>query len=101
MEEVHEGRTACHYTQVDFGIDLLNYWFGFDLNDGKCPDYLRAGEFVPCDCNKCYFYINGHASGIVHAGKTGRPAHVMFKCNSRMKVKVEKCADVKEEKEVQ
>ena len=60
---------------------------------------MRAGEFIPCDYGKCYFYINGHTNGIAHAGKkkgVGPPVLVKFKCNkrTRMEMETEKCADV-------
>ena len=79
------------------GISLLNYGIGLDWKDGKRPDYMRTGEFVSSDCDKCYFCINGHTNGIAHAGKkkgVGPPVLLRCKCNKRMRV--DKCADVKE-----
>jgi len=37
----------------------------------KIPDYMRIGDFIPCNCGRCYFCFNGHTTGtgIAHAGK--------------------------------
>ena len=54
------------------------------------PDYMRTGEFIPCDYKK-RFFIKGHTSGVAHAGKK-RVAAVMVvhKCGTRVKTK--KCS---------
>ena len=74
----HTGRPDF---QIDLGIDLLNYGIGLDWNEVNRPDYMRAGGFVPCDCNRCFFCINGHTSGIKHAGDKRRS--VVYKCGKR------------------
>ena len=58
---------------------------------------MRKDAFIPCDCDKCYFCLNGHTSGIAHAPKkreAHRPTVIVYKCNTRQKV--ETCKDVKE-----
>ena len=44
--------------QIDLGIALMNYgisldWDG-DMNTQR-PRWMRRAEFVPCDCEKCFF----------------------------------------------
>jgi hypothetical protein len=57
----------------------------------KRPDYMRAGGFVPCDCKRCFFCINGHTSGIKHAGDKRRS--VVYKCSKR--ARTVKCTTVR------
>ena len=61
-----------HDFQIDLGIALLNYGIGLDWVGDERPDYMRTGEFIPCDCKKCYFCLNGHTTGIAHAGRKQR-----------------------------
>ena len=68
-----------------------------DWTGEERPDYMRKDAFIPCDCDKCYFCLNGHTSGIAHAPKkreAHRPTAIVYKCNTRQKV--ETCKDVKE-----
>ena len=71
---------------------MLNYGIGLDWTGNERPDYMRTGEFIPCNCNKCYVCINVHTTGIAHAGKK-RPPVVVFKCG--MRVKTKKCSTVR------
>ena len=47
---------------------------------------MRTGDFIPCNCKKCYFCLNGHTSGIAHANRK-RPPVVEYKCGTRVKTK--------------
>jgi len=56
--------------QIQLGLDILSYaisnaWDG----RGERPDWMRQAPFVPCECNKCYFCLNGHTTGIGHQKK--------------------------------
>ena len=56
--------------QIQLGLDILSYaisnaWDG----RGERPDWMRQGPFVPCECDKCYFCLNGHTTGIGHQKK--------------------------------
>ena len=72
----HNGR---HDFQIDLGLALLNYAIALDW-DGSLerPEYMRQKEFVPCDCTKCYFCINGHTKGI--CPKRDQEYLLEFKC---------------------
>ena len=48
-------------------------------------------DFVPCDCEKCYFCVNGHTTGIEHRRK--RDATVVFANGVRLRSK--KCVNVR------
>ena len=92
-----ENQSGRHDFQIDLGLALLNRGIEMDWVGNKRPDYMRTGEFIPCDCNKCYFCLNGYTTGIAHADPKragGRPVAILYKCNKR--AKVETCADVKE-----
>jgi len=63
-----------------------------DWDGDERPDYVRTGEFYPCNCKKCYFCINGHTTGIAHAGKKrAAPTMVQYKCGATMRTK--KCTN--------
>ena len=86
-----------HDFQIDLGIYLINRGIHMDWTGEERPDYMRKDAFIPCDCDKCYFCLNGHTSGIAHAPKkreAHRPTAIVYKCNTRQKV--ETCKDVKE-----
>ena len=76
-----------HDFQIDLGITLLNHGLGLDWDGDKRPDYVRVGGFVPCNCNKCNFCINGYTNGIAHRKR--ECVIVEYKCNTRMKT--DKC----------
>ena len=80
-----------HDFQIDLGIALLNHGLGLDWDGDERPDYVRVGELVPCNCNKCYFCINGYTSGIAH--KKRARVTVVYKCNTR--VKTDKCTEMR------
>ena len=77
-----------HDFQIDLGISLLNYGIGLDWDGDARPDYMHVVEFVPCECNQCYFCIHDHTSGVAHVGSK-RAAKILYKCNTR--VKTEEC----------
>ena len=86
-----------HDFQIDLGIAPLNRGIHMDWTGDERPDYMRKDDFIPCDCDKCYFCLNGHTLGIDHAPKkrkAHRPTAILYKCNTKMKV--ETCKDVKE-----
>ena len=68
---------ARHDFQINLGIALLNYGISLDWVGDEWPDYMRSGEFVPCNCNMCYFCINGYTSGIAHAGDKRKVAEIL------------------------
>jgi hypothetical protein len=76
---------------INLGIALFNYGIGVDWKGEKHPDYMHTGDFIPCDCKKCYFCINGHTGDIAHAGKKcAAPVVVVHECGTRVKTK--RCA---------
>jgi hypothetical protein len=65
---------------------LLNYAISLDW-DGKSkrPGWMRQKYFLPCDCKKCYFCINGHTSSACR--KRDKEYTVEFKCSKRQRTK--------------
>ena len=58
--------------QIDLGIALINYAIEREFEEtSKRPSWVRQMNFVPCDCEKCYFCVNGHTTGIAHRRKRG------------------------------
>jgi len=80
--------TGRHDFQIDMAISLLNYGIGLDWIGDKRPDYIQEGNFIPCDCKKCFFCLKGHTNGVTHAGKK-RPAAptVQYKCGTTRRTK--------------
>ena len=57
--------------QIDLGIAMMNYGIAMEW-DGQSdtrPDWMRQNSFVPCDCEKCFFCLNGLTNGIAHKSK--------------------------------
>ena len=59
-----------HDFQIDLGLALVNYaitleWVGEDERTG----WMRKNSCVPCDCDKCYFCINGYTTGVANKQK--------------------------------
>ena len=56
--------------QIDLGISLFNTAIEWDVADEEGrPAWVRQGPYIPCDCEECYFCLNGHTTGIEHRGK--------------------------------
>ena len=69
--------------QIDLGIALLNYGIGLDWDDTKVspkPRWTRQSEFVPCDCEKCFFCLKGLTTGIAH--KKNERVTIEYACGS-------------------
>lgn len=56
------------------------------------PKWMRREVPVPCNCNTCYFCINGITTGIDHKKRKERVSVVYAQKNKR--VKMTTCADV-------
>jgi len=82
-----------HDLQIDLGIAILNHAIALDWDGDKHSDYIRTGDFCPCDCKKCYFCINSHTTGIAHAGKKRAAEKVVYKCGTQ--AKTNKCSTVR------
>ena len=51
--------------QIDIGLLLLNTVIKWDVVDKEGrPAWIRQGPYIPCDCEGCYFCLNGHTTGI-------------------------------------
>lgn len=70
--------------QIDLGIALMNYGIELDWDGDKesqRPRWMRQSEFVPCDCEKCFFCLHGLTTGIAHP-KNER-VMIEYACGSR------------------
>jgi hypothetical protein len=69
MEAIRLKKFGHHNFQIDLGINLMNYGIGLEW-DGKSenrPNFMPKGSLVPCDCDKCFFCVNGLTNGITHS----------------------------------
>jgi hypothetical protein len=57
------------------------------------PNFLRQTAFLPCDCEKCFFCMNGFTNGIQHCPLKEAKVVVQYKCRTR--VTTNKCTDVR------
>jgi len=75
---------------MDLIIVFLNHRIDLDWVDDQGLDYVRQGEFIPCNWKKC---LNGHTSKVAHAGQKG--VLVKYKCNKRAVTKtVQMCVSI-------
>jgi hypothetical protein len=78
---------GCRKFQIDLGIALLNYAIGLEWDgkdDSPRPRWMRQTEFVPCDCNVCFFCLHGFTDGVHHERKRQKVT-VEYACGSRMR----------------
>jgi hypothetical protein len=87
----HSGR---HDFQIDLALSVMNYGIGlqWDGELDKRPNFMRQNHFVPCDCNKCFFCLNGITTGIAHPPTKKAKVTVECKCGTR--VTTNKCTNV-------
>ena len=52
--------------QIDLGMALLNRAIEWDWTGDKRPQWVRQRDWIPCDCEECYFCLNGLTNGIDH-----------------------------------
>ena len=74
---------------------LINYAIMKEW-DGKSekPDWMHNRACVPCDCNECYFCINGITSGVAHRSKKSKLVLHYKSARSGQTVQTDKCVDV-------
>ena len=83
-----------HDFQIDLGMALLNYAISISWDGvSKRPNWMRQGEFIPCDCGECFFCINGHTTGIAHKSRKKQKKEVFFA--NREILTTDKCTDVR------
>ncbi len=51
----------------------------------KRPNFMRQDPFVPCNCGKCFFCLNGITTGIAHPPSKKVKVTVEFNCGTRLK----------------
>eukprot|EP00956_Cyclotella_meneghiniana_P022924 scaffold43919_cov42-Cyclotella_meneghiniana.AAC.1 len=68
------------------GGDWPEYWKLYkDIRmEGVRPRWMRRSEFVPCDCEKCFFCLNNLTTGIDHKRKK---VTIQYACGSRRRTK--------------
>eukprot|EP00956_Cyclotella_meneghiniana_P022021 scaffold40902_cov50-Cyclotella_meneghiniana.AAC.1 len=73
--------------QIDLGIALMNYGIGLDWNgdvNTQRPRWMRRLDFVPCDCEKCFFCVHNLTTGIDHKRKN---VTIQYACGSQRRTK--------------
>ena len=86
--------SGCHDFQIDLALSVMNYGIclQWDGESDERPNFMRQNHFVPCDCNKCFFF-NGITTGIAHPPTKKAKVTVEYKCGTR--VTTSKCIDVR------
>lgn len=74
--------------QIDPGIEITNYAIKNEWSDlsGPCPDWMPQTAWIPCECKKYFFCLNGLTSGIAHKTRTTVTTFVQHD-NTRVKTK--------------
>ena len=65
----------------------MNYGIGLDWDgdvNTQRPMWMRRSEFVPCDCEKCFFCLHNLTTGIDHKRKK---VTIQYACGSRRQTK--------------
>jgi hypothetical protein len=90
----HSGRHDFQI-QIDMALSVMNYGIGlqWDGESDERPTFMRQNPFVPCDCNKCFFCLNGITTGIAHPPTKKAKVTVEYKCGKC--VMTNKCTDVR------
>ena len=79
-----------HDFQIDLAIELMIIGIELDWDgEGERPDWMRQIDWVPYDCEECYFCINKHTTGITHKKKKQK-VDIEYKCSTR--VTTDKCS---------
>ncbi len=86
----HSGRRDF---QIDLALSIMNYGIGlqWDRASAKRPNFMRQDPFVPCDCGKCFFCLNGITTGIACPPSKKAKVTVEYACG--MRVTTNKCTD--------
>ena len=89
--DIHSGR---HDFQIDLALSVMNYGIGlqWDGESDERPNFVQQNNFVPCNCNKCFFCLNGITTGIAHPPTKKAKVTVEYKCGTR--VTTNKCTGV-------
>ncbi len=79
-----------HDFQINLGMSLLTRAIKWDW-DGKSKKqgWMRQSPVLLCNCNQCFFCLNGITIGITHHPTKEQKVTVDYKCRTR--VKVDKC----------
>ena len=80
------GRTRF---QIDVALALMSHGINLEWKDrdGPRPTFMRQTAWVPCNCQECYFCINGLTEGIMDKKKRkADKAAVVYKCGKKRKM---------------
>jgi hypothetical protein len=88
-----DDHSGHHDFQIDLALSVMNYRISvqWDVESDERSNFMRQDPFIPCDCNKCFFCLNGITTGIAHPPKKKAKVIVEFKCGTR--VTTNKCTD--------
>ncbi len=75
-----------HVFQIDLSMSLLTRAIKWDW-DGKSKKscWMRQTPVLPCNCNQCFFCLNGITSGITHHPTKKQKVTEDHKCVTRVK----------------
>ena len=65
-------KNGWYYFQIDLGMEIMKLAVASEWTDLSAPrpDWMRQTAWIPCDCKKCFFCLNGFTSGIAHKTKS-------------------------------
>ncbi len=77
--------------QMDLGLQLINYAIEQEWTNGDWPrqSWMVQNSFLYCNCNKCFFCLNGYCNGVYHKPDTMTTVYEV----ARKKRKIHGCTD--------
>ena len=69
---------------------MMTYAIELEWTREKYSQWMRQHPFLPCDCKKCYFCVNGHTSEVAHP--KGNDVEVVYANEAH---KINQCEDVR------
>ena len=73
----------------------MNYGISTEWKDTTeaRPNFIRQTAFLPCECKKCFFCMNGFTNGLQNRPLKKAKVVVQYKCGAR--VKTNQCTNVR------
>ncbi len=77
--------------QIYLGLELINFVIEYDWKniEDERPKWMRQGNFLPCNCGKCFFCLKGITNGMHHKPQR----KVIIHHSDKSKTKTSKCTE--------
>jgi hypothetical protein len=75
-----------HNFQIDLALSIMNHGIGlqWDGASAKRPNFMRQDPFVPYNCGKCFFCLNGITTGIAYPPSKKAKVTVEYACRTQV-----------------